>query len=120
MDGLRPAHSHGLGWIQHARFFKTITKPIKEYPEMNLQFNEKANWKAVERICAREGENIVKFTDWLTSTVNPSFDDAGMVKGPRCIRVIIHAIRVGAMWIITKRIEKGSLPLLKTDSAKLA
>ena len=83
MDGLRPAHSHGLGWIQHARFFKTITKPLKEYPEMNLQFNEKANWKAVKRICAKEGENIVKFTDWLTSTVNPSFDDAGDGQRPK-------------------------------------
>ena len=77
------AHLHGLGWIRDAPDFQTTMKRIKEYPEMNLQFNEKANWKAVERICATEGEDIVKFTDWLMSTVNPSFDDAGDGQMPK-------------------------------------
>ena len=69
--------------IRDAPDFQTIMKRVKEYPEMNLQFNEEANWKAVERICATEGEDIVKFTDWLMLTVNPSFDDAGDGQMPK-------------------------------------
>ena len=37
-------------------------KRIKEYPEMNLKSNDKANWKAVERICATEGEDSQIYT----------------------------------------------------------
>eukprot|EP00118_Oscarella_pearsei_P020682 m.225765 g.225765 ORF g.225765 m.225765 type:complete len:1796 (+) comp40019_c0_seq3:374-5761(+) len=71
------AHMHGLGWIRDAPDFEGILKRISSYPQFQLRDEDEANREECDEILAVEGKEIVDFTDWLVTTVNPSLDSKG-------------------------------------------